>query len=137
MQASNELRDIINAWFESVASGDISWTDRHISGNAGARLVGTDPNEWLAGEKVSEFLKEEVKSLGGLVKVELGETEAHEEGTVGWGVARPILTLPNGQQISPRWSAVFHHESGEWKLVQLHASVGVSNEELLGTDAAD
>ena len=62
----------------------------------------------------------------------MGEAEAFREGTVGWGVARPTLTLPAGKAISPRWSAVFHQEDGEWKLVQLHASVGVPNEALLG-----
>ena len=135
MQTSNELREVINAWFESVASGDLSWVDRHISGNT-VRLVGTDPNEWMEGENVAEFLKEEVKALGGVIKVELGETEAYQEGSVGWGLARPTLIMPNGQQISPRWSAVFHLEGGEWKLVQLHASVGISNEELFGMETS-
>lgn len=134
MQTSVELQKIINNWFESVSSGDPSWADRHISKTA--RLVGTDPNEWMEGEKVAEFLKEEVKAMGGVIKVELGETEAYEEGSVGWGLAKPTLIMPNGQQVSPRWSAVFHQEDGEWKLVQLHASVGVSNEELFGMETS-
>jgi ketosteroid isomerase-like protein len=134
MQTSNELREIINNWFESVASGDLSWTDRHISKTA--RLVGTDPNEWFEGEQAAEFLKEEVKAMGSVIKVELGETEAYEEGSVGWGLARPTLIMPDGKQIFPRWSAVFHEEDGEWKLVQLHASVGVSNEELFGMETS-
>jgi adenylate cyclase len=136
MQASAELRNIINAWFESVANGDISWADRHISRQAGVRLVGTDPTEWVAGEQVAEFLKDEVQAMGGVVQVSLGETEAYQEGSVGWGVARPTLTLPHGKQFSPRWSAVFHQENGEWKLVQLHASVGIPNEELLGMESS-
>jgi hypothetical protein len=45
-----------------------------------------------------------------------------------------MLTLPNDKQISPRWSAVFHREDEVWKLVQLHASVGISNEQLLGVN---
>ena len=132
MQASSELRTIIDSWFEAVAAGDTSWVERHASGRAGVRLVGTDPREWLEGPKVAEFLREEVQALGGVVQVARGETEAYREGSVGWGVAHPLLTLPNGQQIAPRWSAVFHQEGGEWKLVQLHASVGIANEVLLG-----
>ncbi|MGH2374440.1 MAG: nuclear transport factor 2 family protein [bacterium] len=131
MQPAPELRAIINAWFESVAKGDASWADRHISREAGVRLIGTDPTEWLNGAKVAEFLKEEAKAMGGVVKVALGETEAYREGSIGWGVARPTLTLPNGKRVLPRWSAVFHQEDGEWKLVQLHASVGIPNEQLL------
>lgn len=131
MQASSELRRIIDGWFDSVAGGDVSWVERHTSDRAGVRLVGTDPREWLEGSHVADFLREEVQALGGVVQVARGETEAYCEGSVGWGLATPILTLPNGRQIAPRWSAVFHQEGGEWKLVQLHASVGIANETLL------
>jgi hypothetical protein len=137
MQPSSELGTIITAWFESVSKGDPSWIDRHISRKAGVRLVGTDPNEWLVGEQVAEMLRGEVQAMANIVKVSMGDLEAYQEGSVGWGLARPTLTLPNGQQISPRWSAVFHQEEGEWKLVQLHASVGISNEELLGMEISD
>jgi hypothetical protein len=40
MQTSAELHKIINNWFESVASGDLSWTEYHISKTP--RLVGTE-----------------------------------------------------------------------------------------------
>jgi hypothetical protein len=33
--------------------------------------------------------------------------------------------------VSPRWSAVFHREDGG-KAVQVHASVGLTNEQLFG-----
>jgi ketosteroid isomerase-like protein len=136
MQPSPELRKIITAWFESVNNSDLSWADRHISRQAGVRLVGTDPNELIEGEKVAEFLKEEVKAMGGAMKVSVGETEAYQEGTVGWGLARITIALPNGKQVSPRWGAIFHQEDGEWKLVQLHASVGIPNEELFGMEVS-
>lgn len=48
---------------------------------------------------------------------------------MGWAVTRFTLTFPDGSSVSPRWSAVFHQEDGDWKIVQLHASLGVSNEE--------
>jgi hypothetical protein len=134
MQASSELSGIIAGWFESVVKGDSSWADRYISRKAGTRLVGTDPKELLAGEQVAKFLKEEVQAMGNTVQISPGEPEAYQEGSVGWGLARPTITLPDGKQVFPRWSAVFHREDGEWKLVQLHASVGVTNEELFGME---
>ncbi len=42
-----------------------------------------------------------------------------------------VGTDPNGKKASPRWGDVFHREDGQGKLVQLHASIGVGNEELL------
>jgi hypothetical protein len=132
VEPSSELRDIIVGWFNAVVKGDAAWVDRHVSRVAGSRVVGTDPEEWMDGERGAAFLTEEAKAMGGHIQVTMNDAEAFREGTVGWGVARPTITLPNGKAITPRWSGVFHQEGGEWKLVQLHASVGISNEQLLG-----
>ena len=43
-----------------------------------------------------------------------------------------MLILEDGTEIPTRSTAVFHREDGEWKMVQGHKSVGVSNEELFG-----
>jgi hypothetical protein len=137
MKPSIELCTIIDSYFEAITTGNPAWTERHVSQGAAVRLVGTDPAEWLTGAQAAGFLREEVKALGGVVRVAPGATEAYEEGSVGWGLTNPVLTLPNGAAISPRWSAVFHREDGDWKLVQLHASVGIANEVLLGDMASE
>jgi hypothetical protein len=134
MEPSSELRDLIAGWFKAVEQGDQSWVDRHVSRQDGMRLIGTDPNEWLDAEGAIAFLKGEAEAMAGMVRASPGEPEAFYEGTVGWGTTRPTLTLPDGRTVSPRWSAVFHREDGEWKMVHLHASVGVANEELFGMD---
>jgi hypothetical protein len=65
-----------------------------------------------------------------------GEVEAFVEGTVGWISSRPVWTLKDGTQIPARLTGVFHQEDGERKLVQVHISVGVPNEELFrGVDS--
>ena len=133
MQASPELGTIIEAWFASwgqVSNGDSSWADRYLSRTAELHTVGSDPNEVLEGEEAFEHMKQEMKAMGDL-QFSPGEIKAYEEGSVGWGIARPTFILPNGKQIPFRWSAVFHQEHGEWKMVQFHASVGVPNEQLL------
>ena len=134
MQRSHELHTIIAAWFaawESVSNDDPSWADRYLSRRAELHTVGSDPNEVFEGEEAFEHMKQEMKAMGDL-KFSSGEIKAYQEGLVGWGMARPTLTLPNGKQVPMRWSAVFHQEDGEWKMVQFHASVGVPNEQLLG-----
>jgi ketosteroid isomerase-like protein len=129
MQASREVREIIAGWFEAVANGDPSWLARHLSSRV--RLVGTDPEEWLSGADALNLLTEEAKALGGQVKIDPGMPEAFAEGSVAWGVTQATITLPGGKQIHPRWAAVFHQEDGQWKAVQIHASVGVPNADLL------
>ena len=98
----------------------------------GLRIIGTDPAEWLDGEPAFAFLRDEAGAVGGKVTIALRSLEGFAEGSVGWGAAVPEITLPEGNTVSPRWSAVFHREDGAWKLVQLHASVPVANEAAFG-----
>jgi len=128
MDRSPELEKFIVAWFDAATRGDPSLVDRHVSRHEGTRLVGTDPGEWFEGAAAAEFLKKGLQGPGGGVR-SLSDLEAFSEGTVGWGMTRFTLTFPDGSSVSPRWSAVFHREDGEWKFLQLHASIGVANEE--------
>jgi hypothetical protein len=134
MQASPKLCTIIEAWFTSwgqTANDESTWADRHLSHRSELLTVGTDPHEWFGGEKAFEHMKREMKQAAD-IKFSPGEINAYEEGTVGWGTARPTLDLPNGKQVAIRWSAVFHQEDDVWKMVQFHASIGVPNEQLFG-----
>ena len=132
MKHSSELRDVILGWFKAAENGDVSWCDHHVSGNPDLRVVGTDPKEWLKGEKALGFLRNEAATVGGRVKVRIVEVEAYEEGSVGWGLALPEITLLDGNKVSPRWSAVFHREDKDWRMVQLHASIAIGNTEAFG-----
>ena len=132
MQDSPDLRNIINSWFDAAAKGDAGWRDHHVSQVSGLRIVGTDSDELLQGARAYEFLKDEAEMIGGRVAIEVKDVEAFEEGSVGWGLALPEITLAGGLKVSPRWSAVFHKEGVDWKLVQLHASVAQANEAAFG-----
>lgn len=130
MQESTEIRDIIAGWFSAVASGDPGWVNRHLSKEV--LVVGTDPNEWLDFAQASTLLKSEAQEFGAMqVQVAMGRAEGFQEGSVGWGIVHPTITFPNGKSFSPRWAAVFHREDGQWKAVQIHASIGLPNEELM------
>ena len=61
-----------------------------------------------------------------------GEVDAFVKGNVDWVSSRPVLILEDGTEIPTRSIAIFSMEDGEWKMVQGHKSVGVSNEELFG-----
>lgn len=130
MQSSQNLATITRGWFESVRNADPGWAERYVSHHAQARLIGTDPGELLTGTAVANFLRNEATSLEGRAQVDPGEVEAFEEGEVGWVFAQPVVSFAGGPPVRPRWTAVFHREEGEWKLVQLHASVAMDNAEV-------
>jgi len=131
MNRSPELCDLLARFYEALASGDASFIDRHFSVTDAARGVGTDPAEWWQGARVSGAWKEQLEAMGGSMPLVAGDPEAYVEGTVGWAADRPTLQLPGGA-VGVRLTAVFHREEGEWKLVQLHGSLGVPNEQASG-----
>jgi hypothetical protein len=128
MDRSPELEKVVVAWFDAASGGDPSVVDRHLSNDPETLLVGSDPNEWFRGTAAAEYMRRSMKESGGNTRT-LSDTEAFSEGTVGWAVTRFTLSFPDGSSVSPRWSAVFHQEDGEWRIVHLHASIGVPNEE--------
>ena len=130
MERSPELVSLVETWFGAASTGDASVIDRHVSPDAAVRLIGSDPDEWLAGAKVADFLRGEVTRSGGKAKFTPSDTEAFAEGTVGWAATHLTITLPDGRSVRPRWSAVFHREGGEWKFVQTHASIAVPNDQI-------
>jgi adenylate cyclase len=128
MERSAELESLVTAWFEAATRGDGSFVEQHLSQAEGLRLVGSDPGERLRGKTAVEFLKREVEASTGSVR-KAEETEGFAEGTVGWASTRLTITFPDGRSIAPRWTAVLHQEEGDWKFVQIHASIGVPNKE--------
>ncbi len=131
MKPSPELRDLLLRFYEALSSGDESFIDSHFSLAEAARAVGTDPAEWWQGPRVVGAWKEQVEAMGGSMPLVGGDPEAFVEGTVGWAADRPTLQLGGGG-VPVRLTAVFHQEDGEWKLVQVHGSLGVPNEEPSG-----
>jgi ketosteroid isomerase-like protein len=132
MQPSAEVSAVISGWFDAVAKGDLSWPDRHISTDEHFRVVGTDPKEWLSGKAAFDFLRNEAEALAGKVTVKVAEIEGFSEGDVGWGLAAPEITFAGGPTVKPRWSAVLRRENGIWKLIQVHSSFPVSNQDAFG-----
>jgi hypothetical protein len=136
LKRSAELRELCMALSEAHSRADAPFIERHVSRQEGVLSIGSDPKEWIEGEQVLEAFKEalqdeEVRSSPSEDDF-VRELNAFVEGTVGWASSRFSWTRKDGREILMRWSAVFHQEDGEWKLVQAHASVGVPNEEAFG-----
>jgi ketosteroid isomerase-like protein len=131
VQRSADIEQLVRDWFAAASNGDPSLARAHVSREAGVRLIGSDPAEYLAGgDTIRDFLLREVEGGGGQAKFAPSEVEGFEEGSVGWATTKLTITLPDGGQISPRWSAVFHREDGGWRFVQTHASIGVGNDDI-------
>jgi len=131
MDESPELRALVLRFYEALSNGDTAFIDRHFSVVPSARGIGTDPGEWWQGPRMANAWKEQLEAMGGSMPIVAGDPEAYVEGTAGWAADQPTLQLGGGA-VAVRLTAVFRLEEGEWKLVQIHGSLGVPNEEPSG-----
>jgi ketosteroid isomerase-like protein len=132
MERSEELRDVMLQFYSALSSGDLSFIDRHFSTADDVRGIGTDPTEWWSGRRLIDVWKEQMAALGGTMPISPGDPEAFVEGDVGWVADRPTLDVGDGNPVAIRFTAVFHKEDGDWKLVQSHGSIGLPNESSFG-----
>jgi ketosteroid isomerase-like protein len=139
MERSDELKDLTLRYYEAVATGELSFFERHVSRQEGAVFVGTDPGEvWEGFEAILEALRAQAEAMGGGgLEIVPGQMRACREGNVGWVIdLGSSFRLPDGTEIPVRSTVIFHREEGEWKSVHGHSSIGVGNEELFGGDVS-
>ena len=130
MQSSEEIRRVVDRWLTAVTAGDASPALERLSQHTGALTIGSDPDEWWYGRETRAVWGRQLEELGRM-PFTWGQIEAWEEGTVGWAAAK--VTVEGAYQTyQGRSTYVLHLERDEWKLVQVHWSVGRSNVELLG-----
>ncbi len=131
MQRSIELENLVREWFTAASRGDDALVRTRFSTDSGVRLIGSDEAEWLDGNTtIVEFLHGEVTGAGGNVTFATSDLSAYSTGAMGWASARLTITLPDGSDVKPRWTAVFEKEEDEiWRFVHIHASIPISNDD--------
>lgn len=132
MERSTELAELYVRLCEAQSTGDSSFFDRRFSQQDGVLAIGTDPTEWWAGyAAIAKVFRAQLEEAGGF-EVLADTPQAYCDGPIGWVAGRPTLKLPDGREVPLRLTVVFQKEQDDWKVVQWHLSVGVSNEDLLG-----
>jgi adenylate cyclase len=136
MEQSGELRELAVRFYEAVNTGDFSLVERHVSRQEGAVFVGTDPNDWWEGyEAFMDAMRAQEEAIGDDgPQIVPEQIEAYREGSVGWVVDQDSFQLPDGKEVPFRTTFLFHQEDGEWKLIHVHASIGVRNEDVFRED---
>ncbi len=132
MEQAPDLTALMHRFYAAVSQGDVAFMEQFISQHEEVLMIGTDPNEWWA-DAPTIIRTLQAQAQAGIQAVP-GELQAYRHGAVGWVADRGTFVLPDGSAAPFRWTAVFLQEDGDWKLVQGHASVGVPNEEVIGTD---
>ena len=132
MEQAPELKDVVLRLYEAFSRGDADLMERLTSRQEGLVFIGTDPGEWF--EDLASIRHLVQAQAGAGITVLPGEVRGYREGPVGWIADRGTFVLPHGGEVPFRLTAVFLREDGDWKLIQEHASIGVSNEEAVGQE---
>lgn len=131
IERSPEIEHFLHKLVEAFEERDVAFYERTISREAGALDIATDPDEWAEGyDKIVELERQMMEEGSQVWHVRLDDVTAYREGSVGWGAGRGFLQV-EGAEVPYRWTGVVHQEDGEWKAIQLHASIGVPNAEVL------
>ncbi len=126
MQQSAEVREAMLQFYDRLSASDVGSFDQLVSQEPATLVIGTAPGEWVTER---DRLRFGFETEG--FRIEAGDPAGYEEGSLGWVVDQPTLFLPDGSAIQTRLTAVMHQEDGRWKLVHMHVSVGVPDEEVV------
>jgi hypothetical protein len=135
MEQSAEVRGILSSLFEAFGTPRMSsvFTDA-IAAEPGVLGVGTDPAEWWDNpDDLLRAVQAQGQELQGATATAI-DSQGWTEGGIGWGAAKADVLLPGAPATTIRLTATLARRSGNWKIVQLHASVGAANEEVVGKD---
>jgi hypothetical protein len=134
MENSAELKTKTLDLYGLMSQGKIDSILSCFSKQDGLLSIGTDSKEWWHGHKtLRKILKAQFGEMG-QIKFSNCEPEAYSEGTVGWAADRPTMNVADDTIVSMRISLVFHQEDSDWKVVQMHWSIGIDNEAALGKE---
>lgn len=133
MRQSEEVRDALSSLIETFGTPRMgSVFTEAISTEPGTLVVGTDTAEWWNNpdDLFRAFRSQSAELQGATATV--SHSEGWIRGDVGWGAVKASIVFPGGLAATMRVTATLARHSDGWKIVQLHASVGAPNEEIVG-----
>lgn len=119
------------SFYEAFCSHDPERFAASLANGDGVSVIGSAPEEGHeTREAWIETYAKQIPELG--LRLEGGPApRGYAEGGVGYAVDRPRFVLPNGSFLPTRLTAVLRDEEAGWKIVHLHFSVGVTDEDAI------
>lgn len=137
MQRSAGVRDGILRFYERFSAGDTAGFAEVLARAEGVSVIGTGPGEGHGDRDdwISTYDRMMQGEMAG-TRLEGEDPRAYQEGSLGWGTDEARFVFPDGSQLPTRLTAVLLEEDGDWKVVHLHFSVGVPDEDAMQLAAA-
>jgi hypothetical protein len=98
-------------------------------------IVSSDPATVVIGTAIGEIHRDRARLRFGFeaegARIVAGDPIGYREGSMGWVIDEPSFVFGEMPPVKTRLSAVFHIEDDAWKMVHMHVSVGVPDEEVV------
>jgi ketosteroid isomerase-like protein len=126
-----DMTALLDAFYESVESGDVSPFDHALA--AHVVVVGTDDAEWWQGrgEALRAMRAQFAEMSDAGVRFTGGQHQIVARGDVVWAVDRPTVHLADGTATSLRMTAVATREGDNLVIQHMHLSAGAPNEKIV------
>ncbi len=134
MEQSEDIRQIMLRYYEAAQNGYGDVGSAFVSAHPDVVVFGSDPTEIWDGAGYNAAMRSQAQAMGGAIPVYPGNPRAFREGTVGWVIDQPTFRLDEETHLQTRATVILHQEAGDWKIVHLHLSVGVTNADAFGQE---
>jgi hypothetical protein len=132
MRESEAVRAGLRGFYERFSAGDPDTFAAGLANVDGVSVIGSAPDEGhTSRDGWAAAYAEGVASWAAGLRLEGAEPRAWEEGSLGWATDTPRFVLPDGSTLPTRLTGVLRRENDEWKVVHLHFSVGVPDEQAI------
>ena len=125
METSTEVRDGWLRFCERMSASDVAAFADVVSTQAHL-VIGNAPGEWIDDRSRMRHGFEAER-----VALAPGAPEGYVDGSLGYVVDQPTFAFPDGSSIGVRVTAVFRQEDATWRLVHMHVSVGVPDDQVV------
>lgn len=126
MERSDQVEAAMLDFYERVTASDEGSFDRLVSDHEATLAIGTAPEEWVTERERLRF-GFRAEGLG----ISAGpDPTGWSSGDLGWFVDRPTYRFPSGGGMRTRLTSVLQRVGDEWRIVHMHVSVGVPDEEV-------
>jgi hypothetical protein len=130
MDRSPEVEQLAVAWLAGMKAGDTVAVASLFAASEATTVIGNGADQWFTGDAYTgKRLDDSIGENGG-IPFEPGSPTGWAQGDTGWFADQVAVVFP-AKTIPLRMTGVALRQDGTWRLVQLHVSAAVSDEDLL------
>jgi hypothetical protein len=130
VERSPDVERLAVAWLAGMKAGDAAAVAALFAEHEAVTVIGNGADQWFTGDAYTgRRLRDSLGEQGG-IPFEPGPLTGWAAGEVGWFAGQATIVFP-ATTIPLRMTGVAVGQDGAWRLVQLHVSAAVSDEDLL------